>query len=80
MTTQKTLKDRLTESMKMYQDMIFYGFELSELKKFRAVMNGWTKTGTFFEGRIELEGYNKVMLMQLFNQKGKENNIVIRNC
>lgn len=80
MVTDKTLKERLAEAMKHYQNMIFYGFELSRLEKFRAVMNGWVKSGTFFEGRVELEGYNKVMLMQLFDVKGVENIIVIRDC
>ena len=75
---EKTVKDRLAEAMKHYENMIFYGFELHRLEKFRAVMNGWVKTGTFFEGRVELEDYNKVMLMQLFNVKGMENIIVIR--
>ena len=75
----KTLKQRLSEAMQLYQRMILAGFELEELKKFRAVMNGWAKTGKFFEGRIELEGYQRIMLIQLFNKVGQENIIVLRN-
>lgn len=70
----KNKSERLSEVIKVLKQLHSFGFpkENKNIIKMSDILKKWVQDGIYQKGRIYLNGYERVILYELYPNKGKE--------
>lgn len=70
----KTKENRVKEIVELYHKLNSCGFptQLDGIVKFKKILSKWVNDGEYTKGRINLNGYERIVHYELYIQKNVE--------